>query len=1186
MVSPFEVIKEIIPKNIVSDAWNYYLPKAKTATITPANATPTTLDRQKRVSDAHLAIAALKTDTQKSLEEKRAVIASNRQILQSALDEIVTEQKKEKAEEKLQALKVELDTTLGAKNALLEEETKLLTETEKIMRDGREVFHEVKNGSTEMRIWYGALAIGGAAAAKWMWDHSFGWLWEKVMGKDGVKGTIGNFLSSLAAIGGGLGLAFGYNRSRNKDEGYNRPLPPTVQGTIDPLVKLGIEAADYSAYNAKLGTGFIQALREKRGTEFIINNAGGFAEVNGKFFIINRWKENIEINGKLFHELMNNGPTTEAYYLWGGSGVTYVIAKEMMSMVCKGTMQLPSSPRKASWMIARSIAGPLEMIRDNVALVKALGLAAIGNKEAAIALKVHFYDSTWLGKLNYFEPNLRTAEGMQKILSLNEAIAFAGKNKYWKENKHIASLFNINSDADFTILKERFDVLLKKIRESLNDMPLAPNDPFNKFIKLGKRYKSDAEDINNFKQKLIEEIENTISSTPSNPNSPNTPHTTTNSPTTKTSVPPDTPNSSPVKNAGKAADQVSDTLKAAKISNLTKALTAAGMAGDAFSLATAYYEYAETEELMKKTDNPEMKKMYEQRKKYIYADVVIGTTGLVTGGMALAGVGAAVAAPISLATFPASIALGGMYKMHQWNEALLLTPADIAKQDTHDVLSTLRFKPDGEALGQILSAVWENKSVNLTQLRKEQLEDQKRLNSNRFKALAIQTTTLTINEENNDPKVIERNKREIDTYLFHKAQYIEEHAKGTPMNPLQNTNVGQLLSEADAYAKLQLAKHQHEIAEKNQPQGNGIYESTKEKSLFPDANLPKAEQAKKYAKQLRLLKLGKFIALNHSENQNPESTESLRTILREEVKPQIVSFIAETKREDLNFKTLWPDSDAGDIIFAHVQKIVDTKINQASLSLLAALSQKDEQSLKEFITQFDNAIQEITTMLSKSPLAYWSELKPDDQKNAQKNIDAKNRLTTLSPLISTAKSRGVGADHKDYHNPETIRQRRQTWSLQLEQYAAQKKLGTEDKNNPDSEILERMYRGVSLIKGTLKPASARDISWDESSLTCVIMNDKNTPKDLYIFFNPDSGMWEWKEGTKFFQRVTGGIVGSLPNEVFERKNSPNTPLDTRMGTDPSEWKMRSNPDKNEQGTAFVMQSLARLNTLSKEALLQ
>jgi hypothetical protein len=155
----------------------------------------------------------------------------------------------------------------------------------------------------------------------------------------------------------------------------------------------------------------------------------------------------------------------------------------------------------------------------------------------------------------------------------------------------------------------------------------------------------------------------------------------------------------------KVVDNGGNLFALSKTAKALKALTAAGMAVDAFVIYTTVLEIGATNARiaeMKRDgrDNQELRSLYYQEYGFHAAQLGIAGTGLVTGGVALAGIGGTVAGPVALATLPVSAMLYAGYEGHKWKEAKTRTAADwSAENDFATLITDARSYDFGERVG-------------------------------------------------------------------------------------------------------------------------------------------------------------------------------------------------------------------------------------------------------------------------------------------------------------------------------------------------------------------------------------------------------------------------------------------------------------------------------------------------------
>jgi hypothetical protein len=93
-----------------------------------------------------------------------------------------------------------------------------------------ELAEEVRQGDTKVLLKYGAVLAAGGFAAKWLWDHTGGWLLSKVIGSKSKPGFLRRALSLGAFAVGGLGAALVAKNWKLLPDSLQKPLDATKKG--------------------------------------------------------------------------------------------------------------------------------------------------------------------------------------------------------------------------------------------------------------------------------------------------------------------------------------------------------------------------------------------------------------------------------------------------------------------------------------------------------------------------------------------------------------------------------------------------------------------------------------------------------------------------------------------------------------------------------------------------------------------------------------------------------------------------------------------------------------------------------------------------------------------------------------------------------------------------------------------
>jgi hypothetical protein len=632
----------------------------------------------------------------------------------------------------------------------------------------------------------------------------------------------------------------------------------------------------------------------------------------------------------------------------------------------------------------------------------------------------------------------------------------------------------------------------------------------------------------------------------------------------------------------------------AKMSKAAKALTTLGMAGDVFSIVVAYWDYKEANRKIESTNNQELKDLYADRYKYIAADVVIGSTGLVSGGLAFAGIGTAVATPVAIATLPATAVVGGLYKMHEWKEVTSMSATDIAKAEKpEEIIAKLQYKPDGEAIGQMLPRIgrYLNKpNSDEAKVTGAEYTDQKHLNLMRCTALAMNTTTISIPERMRDPdgtvrppnaEEIKSLKEAMQVYMGAKIHYLETHANGTPTEPFANTNMAILLRDADAYAK---EEHNAYVTAKQKGQE---YEPQKKSEGFTDKEWKALEErkAREYAESQNMPTMQQLVTNYCLMDENIRDAVLLstcKTLIEQKTAPFITAFKAQLLRGDTNFRQNWSDGNIPQVIENHVMRLVEAMIIQNAEKMSREISDcakgKSASTISSLSDKPDIYASNIYRLLEKPVTQWWEELKPTEQATAESQLQAQEVLQRIAPKMKDLQKVTINSkDHYEFSTSAQIENRMKMWALKLQASENEKILNKKVlTNNGDALALARLNKGKDAIFKTLtKDHQAFDVNWEwDAEHAAAVVQLGRGNGILFIVFNPDNLKWECLRGN---ETTMGHRISAL--QLSRKNNTENIGSDPAKGI-PSTGKESPAELRMHQQVTDVLKTLDVINAES------
>lgn len=207
-------------------------------------------------------------------EDKTLIINVTRKILEEARMETV-EGLRKGADENMQKLREDIES---AHSASVDREKELDSTLGNVATEGREVAREIQNAAQEGN-WkpfakYGAIALAGGLAAKWIWNHTIGWLWDKAIGKEEKPGFLRRAAGWVAGLGGAALGAVGLSAL------LRQPIPKLLSEVVDDAQR-GVEKGagkvkknyekmeeDIKTGNEKLASGSDKLAKARNAEEF------------------------------------------------------------------------------------------------------------------------------------------------------------------------------------------------------------------------------------------------------------------------------------------------------------------------------------------------------------------------------------------------------------------------------------------------------------------------------------------------------------------------------------------------------------------------------------------------------------------------------------------------------------------------------------------------------------------------------------------------------------------------------------------------------------------------------------------------------------------------------------------------------------------------------------------------------
>ncbi|MBU0767345.1 hypothetical protein KKF55_06260 [Patescibacteria group bacterium] len=494
-----------------------------------------------------------------------------------------------------------------------------------------------------------------------------------------------------------------------------------------------------------------------------------------------------------------------------------------------------------------------------------------------------------------------------------------------------------------------------------------------------------------------------------------------------------------------------------KMAKIGKALNTLGVVGDTVAIWAAVNEMRVTNDLIEKSDNEEMKRLYYQRYGYQTAEIGVSGAGLVTFGMATAGVGGAVATPVAIATVPISVVLYGAYEGHKWKEDKTRTVDDWVKErDVVELITDLRSYDVGERVGHGWDAStgqgnWINNMVPGLQMYnafsgnwkndvKRVMADLNIVNRDKIRAIVAHTTSVSIpeavmdtdgSERNLTPEEAQHYKDVLYKYVENRTTYIMskkedlEHAIGS------GANVRELMENSEYYA-LRMQDEDNLEEDLKNARESGDQKTATEIEQILDQNAKPEDVAKRYKTYKRKKDINNLYAhaITLSIYKESDVEQILQQSVAQEIQkradPILVDFRVNCAEE--NFVDWQIDGSESQQLLAYLtagyQKILadeSMRITKIMLEKLDAAQQGkniDRDANDELTSEFNAVERNLERhFLIGSPRNKFDELKANkaQYERVQEVIKKQADLQRESELIESLNKKLVPSTHVDYN---------------------------------------------------------------------------------------------------------------------------------------------------------------------------
>lgn len=470
-----------------------------------------TASRPERVARANEALRLLRKEMQNDpVEQRKLVVGTTRVVLQDAVDEIRT-QITDSAEGSRAELEAELKTVDQKKDAAIEDERKLASVPELAQIEGREIYHDIREGDWKTWVAYGGAALGAGIAARYVWDHTFGAMFKWFRGGKGEPGFVERWSKRLAVAGAAVAGLFGAGTfMHGSGKGVLDEAGNAVKGAKDELVKTGKEIGDLAMRDVQ----FVEKLRGAKDSFEML----GIATTEGVPLMFEHGQVLVEIGNDAVVlpgltiqktlEWIEKGEQPEDYWLvWGAAagalakaaavsatyGTIYLVTTKTMNAVMTGHLNLPRTRAGAALTAMKVVAGPLGTAAD-VARLGWNATTARGRNALRMRYVSRSLPAQILSNISWSMTRLNTQARIQWALADWSQLRVDTETA-----RTLANQKKIFTDADAAGLESTLNQRMKDIRKALVSTKLDANAPTTLWdLKAAARNASD----DAFKQKV------------------------------------------------------------------------------------------------------------------------------------------------------------------------------------------------------------------------------------------------------------------------------------------------------------------------------------------------------------------------------------------------------------------------------------------------------------------------------------------------------------------------------------------------------------------------------------------------------------------------------------------------------------------------------------------------------------
>ena len=377
-------------------------------------------ERATQVERARTALKTLQEDMAGTKNEEKARIArAARELMDEHLATVETELRTG-MDVKLNELQKRIEET--RKVAVLEERGAMGSlSVEAVAYDAKEITRELRRGDWKTWAMYAGVAAGAGLAAKWVWDHSIGWLWKKAAGDDKKPGMLRKAAGWLAAGGAAVAGAVGFHYWRQN----GGKISATGNAAVDVpagVVNVATRNADRMATLLGQDIEFVNELLNGDPEKFwdTVTSKGGHLAYQHGEVVLTILGESVtlplQFGQKCIKRMTSGKWDKDTWLVYGEAGAAYFFGKQTLQALLRGELTAELSLRSAVTTIYQVGAWPADMATD---IYKLANTAAYTGGRGVM---LRYVAPTWpMRSANYaadllYTPDCKTTKGLEAAL--------------------------------------------------------------------------------------------------------------------------------------------------------------------------------------------------------------------------------------------------------------------------------------------------------------------------------------------------------------------------------------------------------------------------------------------------------------------------------------------------------------------------------------------------------------------------------------------------------------------------------------------------------------------------------------------------------------------------------------------------------------------------------------------------